>query len=62
MIRLNISLSNEFPYLEEVVVEEEPVPGGRGLHGDRVDAPLLELESDVARRILNMDPKLLIIF
>jgi len=38
--------------LEKVVVDEEPVPGGWGVHGDAVNFTLAELEADVPGGIL----------
>ena len=39
-------------HLQQVVVDQQPVPGGRGVHGYGHDLALLKLEPDVASGIL----------
>ena len=39
-------------YLEQVVVDQEPVPGGGGVDCDGGDLPVLELKAQVAGRVL----------
>ena len=39
-------------HLQQVVVDQQPVPGGRGVHGYGHDLALLKLKPDVASGIL----------
>ena len=41
-------------HLQQVVVDQQPVPGGRGVHGYGHDLALLKLEPDVASGILKL--------
>ena len=38
--------------LQQIVVDQQPVAGGRGIHGNGGDPPVLELESNVTGGIL----------
>ena len=39
-------------YLKKVVLDQEAVPGGRGVDGDGRDLPLLELKAQLTGRVL----------
>ena len=48
---MNFAKHDLTTHLQKVVVDQQAVPGGGGVDGDGSDLALLELESQVSRRI-----------